>query len=380
MRVMQIVSGRHASGAARQCLALCHALADDGHDVTLVCRPGSWAAEQAVRAPVLPLLSDLRRWPGELRRVAQLGRNQGVQVIHTHMTRANTFGLLVRSLLRTPSVATAHSTHWQVHWRFCDRVLANSEATRRFHRRWNGVRADRIEVVPCLIDLDRFAAPAISAARELRASWGLSDKHRVAGVIGDVHPRKGQWHAVRAWPRVLSELTTARLAIIGNRSHAPDYVRRLRREADRLGVGSSIVWVDEREDMPAVYAALDLCVSTSLEEPFGLTVPEAMAAGRAVVASRVGGLPENVCPGETGLLVPPARPAPLAAAVARLLADDELRAEFGARARRRVAERFSRSVSVARTVALYQDAIAHRPPQTAVPPRLPVLSSFSWSR
>ena len=85
--------------------------------------------------------SDLHRWPfDELRRISRFVRQEKIDVIHTHTSRSNFFGILVRWLTGVPSVATAHSCHIQLHWMFNDWVIAVSESTRRYQRRYNLVR------------------------------------------------------------------------------------------------------------------------------------------------------------------------------------------------------------------------------------------------
>ena len=110
-------------------------------------------AEQARGGPVEVVLSDLRRWPpGENRRIAELVRRRRVDVIHTHMSRAHFFGVLLRWWSGVPCVATAHSRHFQLFCRFNDRVIAVSEPTRRYHQRWNRVSPNRMLTIPNFIE------------------------------------------------------------------------------------------------------------------------------------------------------------------------------------------------------------------------------------
>jgi glycosyltransferase involved in cell wall biosynthesis len=99
---------------------------------------------------------------------------------------------------------------------------------------------------------------------------------------------------------------------------------------------------------------LDVCVSAALEEPLGLTIPEALGMGCAVVATDVGGLPENVRSGHTGLLVPPRRPRPMARAITRLLTDDTLRAELGEAGRCAMRAKYKWERDLDRVEAIFQ--------------------------
>jgi glycosyltransferase involved in cell wall biosynthesis len=333
MRIMQIVSGMGVNGAVLQCRALSLALGERGHAVTLVCRPGSWSSCQPPAAGLRTVTCELRRWPlGDLRRVAALARDSRAELVHTHQSRAHLFGVLLRCLTGIPCVATAHARHFQPHWRFNDFVIANSQATYRYHRRWNLVPGRRIQVVHYLLDPERFSEPRQVERQRMRDAWNVGPQGLVAGIIGEVIPRKGHLYAVRAWPEVAAALPRAKLVFVG---HASDerYRQRVCGEARRLAIADRIVWAGYQSDIPAVMQALDVCVSAAVEEPLGLTIPEAMASSRAVVATRVGGAPENVVPDETGLLVPPANPRQLAAALTDILTRDAWRQACGLRGR-----------------------------------------------
>jgi len=117
MHVMEIVSGLQINGAGQHCAQLSRQLARRGHKVTVLCQPGARIAELLADDPVDVMFSSMKRFPPkELRRVASEIRRRGVQVMHTHMSRAHFFGVLLRWFAGVPSVATAHSQHFQLHW------------------------------------------------------------------------------------------------------------------------------------------------------------------------------------------------------------------------------------------------------------------------
>jgi glycosyltransferase involved in cell wall biosynthesis len=114
--------------------------------------------------------------------------------------------------------------------------------------------------------------------------------------------------------------------------------------------------------------SLDVCVSAALEEALGLTIPEAMAAGRAVVATKVGGVPENIEDGQTGILVPPADPAALADALIRILSDDAWRRACGQRGWHQVREKYDANRQLEQVEAIYGRVAS--PPALAVGNRI----------
>lgn len=360
MNIMEIVSGADINGAVVHCLLLTRELARRGHRMTLVCRPGAWIATQLRGAPVEIIESDLRRWPpGELRRIAAIARAQGIDILHTHMSRAHFFGILLRWLSGVPSVATAHNRYIQLHWMFNDRVIAVSEATGRFHRTHNFVRRARLDVIHNFVDYHRFCDVSAEKRGVMRAAFNVPAACLLIGSIGDVIPAKGLIHVVRALPKIRSTIAAAQLLVVGGGPAA--YRAHVEREARQLGVGSMITWAGRRTDIADIMAGLDVFVLPSLEENFPLVTAEAMAAGLPVVATAVGGLPECVSADESGLLVPPADGEALADALIRLLRDAPLRRQLGDAARRRVRERFSLETQVPRIEAALAQAAKSRP-------------------
>jgi glycosyltransferase involved in cell wall biosynthesis len=357
MNIMEIVSGAGVNGAVSHCLLLTRQLARRGHQVTLVCPPEAWIARQLAADPVEVIASDLRRWPtGELRRVAAIARQGRVEVVHTHMSRAHAFGVLLRWIAGVPCVATAQSRHVQLHWMFNDRVIAVSDAARRFHRTYNLVRADRIVTIPDFVDCDRFARVPGDAGARFRASIKVDARSPLVGVVGPIAPSKGQLSLVRAMPGILAAVPEARLVLVGGETDE-EYLDQVQSTAESLGVGPRVIRTGHRDDVPQALAAMTVVAVPSHEEGLPRPVLEAMAASRPVVATTVGGIPECVRPGKTGLLVPPGHVDALGAAVTALLRDPDLRRQYGEAARRRVRERFSPESQTARIEAVLASLI-----------------------
>ena len=152
----------------------------------------------------------------------------------------------------------------------------------------------------------------------------------------------------------VTEVPEARFLVVGDgpERHA------LEAEAIARGVAGRIQFLGYRADVPELLADCDLFVLPSLFEGLPLSILEAMAARRAVVASDIGGNDEAVIEGETGVLVPPAEPAALAAAIRALLADAPRRQRFGAAGRARVEQEFSAEVMVRRVTSVYDELLA----------------------
>jgi glycosyltransferase involved in cell wall biosynthesis len=347
MNIMQIVSGTAVNGASVACLEITRGLADRGHRVTLVCRPEAWIADQLGSQNVDIVFSELHRWPPvELRRIGKLARDKQIAVLQTHMSRANFFGVLLRYLYGIPSVAMAHNRHVQPHWMFNDHVVAPSEATRRFHRRFNLVRASRIDVIHNFVDDSPYHHADAQTRERLRAELGIERNALIVGVVGDVIPRKGFLNLVRALPTIGAAAPSVHVLSIGYQQE--EYTARVIAEAKRLGVAERLTLAGARTDVPQLLAAMDVFVLPSLEDTLPCAILEAMATGLPVVSTMVGGIPECVLDGQTGCLVPPGDSARLADALIRLLGDAQLRQSWGQAGRERVRQCFSRDSQIAR--------------------------------
>jgi glycosyltransferase involved in cell wall biosynthesis len=228
-----------------------------------------------------------------------------------------------------------------------------------FELRRLGLASDRVSVVPCGVDTSVFTPRGPVAPR--------GDLKRLL-VLGRLVERKGQDDAVRA----LRSLPEAELVVVGG--PAPDAidadpeVRRLRRMAREAGVGDRLVFAGSvaRADVPAWVRSADVVLAVPWYEPFGITPLEAMACGRPVVATAVGGLQDTVVDGVTGDLVPPRDPARLGEVLAALLADDERRAAYGAAGVKRARARYRWSRVVADTESVYRQVLRDRRPVEAV--------------
>ena len=224
-----------------------------------------------------------------------------------------------------------------------------------FELRRLGLTTDRVSIVPCGVDTSVFTPDGPVAPR--------NERRRLL-VLGRLVERKGQDDAVRA----LRAVPDAELVVVGgpptDRIDADPEVRRLRGIAAEAGVADRLVFAGSvaRADVPAWVRSADVVLAVPWYEPFGITPLEAMACGRPVVASAVGGLQDSVVDGGTGDLVPPRDPERLGRVLAALLADDVRRAAYGAAGVERARDRYRWSRVVADTDSVYRQVLASRRP------------------
>ncbi|MDQ2686756.1 MAG: glycosyltransferase family 4 protein [Armatimonadota bacterium] len=294
-------------------------------------------------------IAQAARMVGYVLRLARWARGRRVDLIHTNSLKADIYGGLAGRLARVPVL-------WHIRdhidgeylpprvaatFRLLARtlptaVVAISESVRR---RLASRPGQPVKVVHDGCALHWFAVPALAA--------GPPPAAPVVALIGRIAAWKGQHVFLRAAALTLRDRPGVRFQIVGSAMFGEEeYERSLHDLAGELGLGDRIEFLGFRDDVPALLASTDVVVHAStLGEPFGQVVIEGMAAGRPVVATNAGALPEIITDGETGLLVPPDDARAIASAIASLL-DNPARAHaIGSAARERVRERFT----VART-------------------------------
>lgn len=286
-------------------------------------------------------------------------------IVHTHLGTADLVGGLASRSLGVPTVSTIHAVlrrrpgvggakdALSAFSQRCSaaRVIVVSESARRAYLRWNRGMATRL--VRIYNGIDVVPAPGSGAA--VRRELGVAPDELLVGMVSALRPEKGHDLAIAAIARLRSRFPRLRLLIAGtgNESYADDLARLA------APLGDRVIFAGLRTDVMSVFDALDACMHPSRMDAFPTTLIEALAASVPVVASAVGGIPEIVEDGRTGVLVgaPPDADA-LVNALGDLLDDRARRralADAGARA---YAERFTAGPWVARTRAVYDDVLA----------------------
>jgi glycosyltransferase involved in cell wall biosynthesis len=206
-----------------------------------------------------------------------------------------------------------------------------------------------IELIHNGVDLSRYDHQEPCCT--LRDEYGMEAGSRIVGVVARLEPEKGHPTLFEAWPTVLAICPDAYLLVVGEGSQR----EALEEQARRLRIAHRVVFTGRRDDVPAVTAALDVAVLPSYREAQGLSILEAMALSRPVVASAVGGIPEMIEDGVTGLLVPPHDPDALARSIVRLLTDQPFADTIARAGRELVHARFCVDLMVRAIERIYDD-------------------------
>jgi glycosyltransferase involved in cell wall biosynthesis len=233
-----------------------------------------------------------------------------------------------------------------------DRVIAISRAVARCFHGIEG--AEKVRVVYNAVDIQSFARDELKF--DCRRQLGISEDVAFIGQIAHVIAVKGYTDFIRAIPIVHKTMPNARFIGVGGMPHA-SYKATIAQLVKDLDLGESLIMTGFREDVSQIVTALDVAVLASNYEPFGRALVEAMAAGKPVIGTRVGGIPEIIEDGVTGFLVPPGSPEELARAIIRILQDPDLAQRMGAVGRERAETRFSPERYVTQVQQVYEELI-----------------------
>lgn len=359
-------------GAESSLLALAQAQIRLGHSVDIVAVHGYQNRfTKQVPSPTIHFANLPPRFWLRPRRVSTLIRffqSADFDVVHSHLPRAQVVGRIAGILsarkvlvITEQNVGTGRKFKGVVAHRllnrFTDAVIAVSNAVAEDVVSLDPKMKSAIRVIANCVDESWFNAP--SARIAVRSELKIDNQMPIAICIARFAPHKRQQDLVRAFVAVRHNLPGARLLLVGEGPEEPA----VRDVVNDSGLGEHVRFLGPRSDVRRLLDGSDVAVLASLWEGLPMTLIEAQARGRAVVATNVPGTRDAVVPGETALLVPPKDETVLAEALTRLLSDPAYRNELGAAGRRRAAQQYG-SMEVAReTIALYRDVARRKSEQ-----------------
>lgn len=358
MRVMHTESSLGWGGQENRTFNECLGLRARGHSVLVVAPPGARLLERAEQAGIATAAVPMRRSfsLSAILALAKLMRHKRPDIVSTHSGRDTTLaGFAARLVRQRPRVVrTRHLilpiTSRLTYDRLPDHVVTVSHAVRDELIR-SGIAATHVTAVPTGVDFGRFERSTVQPS--LRTELGLAVETVLVGTIAILRKGKGHHHLLEAASQVLARMPNVHFVFAGDGPQMDN----LKRQAAALGVDKQVSFLGLRRDVPAVLASLDMFVLPTRREALGTSYIEAQAMGVPVIGSRVGGVPETMIEGETGLLVPPENPAALAAAILELAADPTRRRAMGESGAAFVRERYSVDGMVEGMLAVYRRQI-----------------------
>lgn len=286
-------------------------------------------------------------------------KNRQISLVHANGSRGASYGGAACKITKIPLI-------WHVRILesagLYDRFLAwlstfiivNSNAVKS---RFSWVRGkSKLEVVYNGIDLKRFNTSL--GGEDIRREFGLSSETPLVGTVGRLDRYKAHEYFLRSAKTVKKYMPEPRFLIVGE-GEQRSFLERMTGE---LGLEKNVIFTGYRKDMPEILASIDILVLSSVSEGFGRAAVEAMACGKPVVATRVGGLTEIVEDRITGRLVPPEDPFAMAKAIIALLRDKKIAGEMGRAGRKRAEKLFSIEINAGRIEGIYEKILAVKMP------------------
>ncbi len=369
MRILHTIPGRNWGGMEHRTLEQVRWLVAHGHKVWLAAPPDGdpFRRAMALGLPVVPMVFD-RPWrPATMMALRRFIRDNRVDVIDTHVTRdakAAMACLDLCAVVRSRHVNQPLTTSVvrRLQWRLgADHIITVADVTRRDLVTIGLADPLRATAIGGWAD-ERFfqlADPVATRAR-LRAEMNVPDDAVVLLCVGMLRPDKGQDHLVRALGLLAADDLSPHCVLAGSATaESAGYEADLKALATEQGAAERMRFLGYRDDVSALMQAADLVVIPSLTEAQPRVAVQAFATGKPVVATCVGGVPEIVSDGQTGWLVPPANPARLAAAIARVLGNPAEAGRVAANARHLAEDSMRFDHRMEQTVATYAIAMAH---------------------
>jgi len=365
IKVVRIIARMNIGGPALHVTFLTAGLEPKGFKTVLVSgveNPGEgslkdWARTRGVEPIVIPEIvgeaSFRFRDVKAILKAYHLIRKERPLIVHTHTAKAGFVGRIAARLAGVPLVVHTYHGHvlqgyysplktWllrrmeQALALFTDRLVAVSERIRQDLVNYGVAPRGKIVVIPLGLELEQFRE--LEGYRgKLREELGIGEKAPLIGIVGRLAPIKNHRLFLETAALVSAEIPQARFIVVGDGLLRPE----LERYAAQLGLNGRLFFLGWRRDLPHIYADLDALVVSSKNEGTPVSAIEAMASGLPVVATKVGGLPDLIEDGKTGILVEPGSAEAMAQALVELLRNPRMAEQIGRLAQARVLERYT---------------------------------------
>lgn len=366
---MKIIFVSHAAdlyGAPRSLLLLLKQLNREKYDPLVVCPWQGPLVERieslGIRVFIVPKWEPnstrgILSWGkvlGRLRHIAKLIRilsHEGPDVVYVN-TIAHASPIIAAKLCRLPIIVHVRESRsffmgikrkvrlFPIRY-FPRRFIVVSQAIKELLVD-QGIPESKISVVYNGVDLNEFSI-TLEEREQYREALALNTSDILVGTVGQINPRKGTVYFVEAANSVRKQMEDAVKFIIIGGSGNPSYSAKVGDLIARYDLNRHLILTGFKENVRGYLGAMDIFVNPTLEEPFARVNLEAMAMGKPIIATDVGGNPEAILDGETGFLIPPKDPDELAIKIMKLAANNELRQQLGNAARRRVENNFTAS-------------------------------------
>jgi len=359
MKILLVTTHLNIGGIASYVVSLAKGLSQGGHKVFVASSGGDFTRNPAGGNVIhvgIPISTKSELSPKVLFsavKLLMLAKRESIELIHAHTRVTQVLACLVSGLAGIPCVSTCHGFFKtrigrRLFGAWGNKVIAISDPVREHLVNDFKVQKEKIELVYNGIDFARFRDYPSREKDAIKREFNLAEGP-VVGIIARLSSVKGHKFLIEAMGDVIKKIPAAQLLIIGDGPMKDDMISL----AEAEGIRKNTYFVESVFDTARPLSVMDVFVLPSLQEGLGLSIIEALAMRRAVVASDVGGVYTIIKDHSTGLLVPPRDSKALAGAILRLLKDGDLRERLGREGRKLVEEKFSLDLMVKQVEAVY---------------------------
>lgn len=286
-------------------------------------------------------------------KLAKILRKSNVDVVHTHNMGPLFYGSLAAKIANVPVIInTRHGREkkslYSWVWNINNKVVVISDDAKREMHKYNHIKKSRSVVIYNGVDLNKYSFDNYKS--NVRKELNLDEDTYIVGTVARLSEEKDQITLINTFYDVAKVISKVRLVLIGDgplRNKLEEY-------AIGLNLRDKVLFLGFRKNIPMLLSGFDVFVLSSLTEGLSLTLLEAMAAKKPIVATNVGGNPEVVVEGITGFLVPPKDTDKMSEAIITLLKNSELRKKMGEAGRKRVEDKFSLDIMVSEYIKTYK--------------------------
>lgn len=304
--------------------------------------------------------------------IVKIMKERRIGILHTHDFISDILGFLASRIYRVPLVKTEHGkTYNRNLWinickkiddriitEFFDHIVYVSENTKQNKVNKPGIK--NLSVIHNGVDVDAFSllnSKSNFSELNIKNELGIPSDAKVIGSIGRLSAEKGYDYLLKAAQRLVNSYESKVVFLLLGEGKMEDELKNL---VNELGITSKVVFSRYRSDIPQIMSIIDVYVSSSLTEGFPISVIEALAAGKPVVATNVGGVPDLIKDGSTGLLIPPGNSEALVNSITQLLDNEAMAKQFGDAGRELVRKNYSVKTMAAKYEDIYETLFASK--------------------
>jgi len=380
IKVLHIITRLDRGGSAENTFLTVTGLDKDSYDVTLMSGPVEDSMQDRTKqieahgikyifiselARDINFIKDLKT----LFKIYIFLRKEKFDIVHTHTSKAGFLGRLAAKLAGVPIVV--HTPHGHVFFGYfkpvktkififfeklsshiTDKIVALTNREKDDYILFKTTREEKSVVINSGVDLNKFKELSFRDKQSFKKELGLPENSLIAGTVGRLVPVKGQEFLIEAAKHIIPKFPSTLFMFTGD-----GHLRQnLNKKALEMGIKENVIFLGWRDDVDMIISIYDVFVLPSLNEGMGRVLVEAMALGKPIVASHIGGIPDLITQGKNGFLVPPRNPEQLAKYIQILIEDKEKRESMG-QAGKKISLKFSKEIMVEKITGLYNELL-----------------------